>query len=43
MTKLAEMDENDQLKTEFERQQKVARIKSQELSPEDENGRPRKP
>jgi hypothetical protein len=42
MTKLAEMDGNDQLKTEYERQQKAARLKSQELEAED-NGRPRKP
>jgi hypothetical protein len=43
MTRLAEMDGNDQLKTEYEQQQKAALLRSQELSAEDKNGRSRKP
>lgn len=43
MSKLAEMDQNSQLKTEYEREWEAALLKTRELEAENENGQPGKP
>jgi tetratricopeptide (TPR) repeat protein len=43
MSKLAEMDHDLELKTDYERQMKAAQIRTAEFGADDMNGRPRKP